>query len=379
MDVHADQALRCAARPCSRLGPCSSSTRPRPATTSPTTTSSWCRVAPTWPRATTSTCPPSDGTGTTIPLVVVQHDRRRGPPDGRDGRPSRRDHRHPAGHPVRRRPRRRLLGQAAAPASSTPRSRSSRTRPSATRSRCCPSASHRAAFVVEDGRPVGVLTHEDCLEVDRFTQVHQVMSANPLTLPDTLEPREPPTTGWTPPGAGVAPVVDADGRLVGVLTKTLALRSTLYDARRRRRRAGCASPPRSASTATSRRRPPTCSRPAPTAWSWTPPTATRTGWSRRSRRSGRSTRGVPVAAGNVVSAEGVRGAGRRRRGHRQGRRRSRRDVHHPDDDRGRAAAVLRGARVRRQPPASSASTSGPTGECATPATSPWRWPPAPRR
>src|SRR3954464_11446159 len=52
-----------------------------------------------------------------------------------------------------------------------------------------PKRSHRAAFVVEDGRPGGVVTHEDCDEVDRFTQVHQVMSANPLTLPSTVEPR----------------------------------------------------------------------------------------------------------------------------------------------------------------------------------------------
>src|SRR6476469_9522992 len=91
-----------------------------------------------------------------------------------------------------------------------------------------PKRSHRAAFVVEDGRPVGVLTHEDCLEVDRFTQVHEVMSANPLTLRDTLDPR----AAYDRLDASrrrVAPVVDADGRLVGVLTKTLALRSTLYD------------------------------------------------------------------------------------------------------------------------------------------------------
>ena len=37
----------------------------------------------------------------------------------------------------------------------------------------------------------------------------------------------------------------------------------------------------------------------------------------------------------------------RGRAHRQGRRRPRRHVHHPDDDRRRPAAVLRGARVRR--------------------------------
>jgi IMP dehydrogenase len=90
-----------------------------------------------------------------------------------------------------------------------------------------PKRSHRAAFVVEDGRPVGVLTHDDCTEVDRFTQVHQVMSANPLTLPDTVQPREAYDL-LDSARRRLAPVVDAEGRLVGVLTKTLALRATLY-------------------------------------------------------------------------------------------------------------------------------------------------------
>ncbi len=90
-----------------------------------------------------------------------------------------------------------------------------------------PKRSHRAAFVVEDGRPVGVLTPDDCLEVDRFTQVHQVMSANPLTLLDTLDPRAA-YDRLESARRRLAPVVDADGRLVGVLTRTLALRSTLY-------------------------------------------------------------------------------------------------------------------------------------------------------
>ncbi|MEP7088548.1 MAG: GuaB1 family IMP dehydrogenase-related protein [Nocardioidaceae bacterium] len=91
-----------------------------------------------------------------------------------------------------------------------------------------PKRSHRAAFVVEDGRPVGVVSQDDCTDVDRFTQVHQVMSANPLTLPDTVHPRE---AYDILEGARrrLAPVVDAEGRLVGILTRTAALRATLYD------------------------------------------------------------------------------------------------------------------------------------------------------
>ncbi|NUR09366.1 MAG: GuaB1 family IMP dehydrogenase-related protein [Nocardioidaceae bacterium] len=91
-----------------------------------------------------------------------------------------------------------------------------------------PKRSHRAAFVVRDGRPVGVLTEEDCAEVDRFTQVQQVMSAEPLTIPHTVSPRDA-YDRLDASRRRVAPVVDDDGRLVGVLTRTAALRSTLYD------------------------------------------------------------------------------------------------------------------------------------------------------
>ena len=90
-----------------------------------------------------------------------------------------------------------------------------------------PKRAHRAAFVVEDGRPVGVVTEGDCAQVDRFAQVHQVMTANPVTLPDTVDPREAFDL-LDSARRRVAPVVGADGRLVGVLTRTAALRSTLY-------------------------------------------------------------------------------------------------------------------------------------------------------
>lgn len=91
-----------------------------------------------------------------------------------------------------------------------------------------PKRAHRAAFVVsDDGRPLGVVTEEDCTGVDRFTQVSQVMSANPVTLPDSVDPREA-FDRLDHARRRVAPVVSSDGRLVGVLTKTAALRSTLY-------------------------------------------------------------------------------------------------------------------------------------------------------
>jgi GMP reductase len=87
---------------------------------------------------------------------------------------------------------------------------------------------HGAVIVVEDGRPVGVVTEADCLSVDRFTQLSEVMSRELLTLPDTADPQKAFDTLHAR-GHRLAPVVDGDGRLTGVLTRTGALRATLYD------------------------------------------------------------------------------------------------------------------------------------------------------
>lgn len=90
-----------------------------------------------------------------------------------------------------------------------------------------PKRSHGAVVVVEDETPVGIVTEADCAGVDRFSQVHEVMSAELLTLPDTITAREAFTVLH---GAHrrLAPIVGDDGRLVGLLTRTGALRSTLY-------------------------------------------------------------------------------------------------------------------------------------------------------
>lgn len=90
-----------------------------------------------------------------------------------------------------------------------------------------PKRAHRAAFVVVDGCPVGVVTEDDCRGVDRFTQVHLVMSTEVSSLRDDVDPR----TAFEELDRArrrVAPVVDADGQLVGVLTRLAALRATLY-------------------------------------------------------------------------------------------------------------------------------------------------------
>src|SRR5215469_1541028 len=91
-----------------------------------------------------------------------------------------------------------------------------------------PKRAHGAIVVLaDDGRPVGVITEADCTGVDRFTQLGQVMSTEMLTMPAGTDPER--AFGLLHDGRHrVAPVIDADGRCVGILTKTGALRATLY-------------------------------------------------------------------------------------------------------------------------------------------------------
>ncbi|WP_246377805.1 GuaB1 family IMP dehydrogenase-related protein [Nocardioides ginsengisegetis] len=90
-----------------------------------------------------------------------------------------------------------------------------------------PKRSHRAAVVVRDGRPVGVVSEADCVEVDRFAQVEQVMNPAPVTIRADADPRQV-FEAMDAARAQVAVAVDDTGRLVGVLTRTGALRATLY-------------------------------------------------------------------------------------------------------------------------------------------------------
>ena len=90
-----------------------------------------------------------------------------------------------------------------------------------------PKRSHQAAVVVRDGRPVGVVAEADCVDVDRFAQVQQVMNPAPVTIAADADPREA-FDALDAARASLAVAVDPDGRLVGVLTRTGALRATLY-------------------------------------------------------------------------------------------------------------------------------------------------------
>ena len=90
-----------------------------------------------------------------------------------------------------------------------------------------PKRAHGGIVVIADGLPVGVVTEADCTGVDRFTQLRQVMSKDLLTLPAGVDPER--AFGLLQAGRHkLAPVVGPDGRCVGILTRTGALRSTIY-------------------------------------------------------------------------------------------------------------------------------------------------------
>ena len=92
-----------------------------------------------------------------------------------------------------------------------------------------PKRSHGAAVVVDadTGVPVGLVDTSDVSGVDRFTQVREVMSTELLTLPEGIESREA-FARLRAARRRLAPVVDDDGRLVGLLTRDGAVRSTIY-------------------------------------------------------------------------------------------------------------------------------------------------------
>ena len=86
---------------------------------------------------------------------------------------------------------------------------------------------HGALIVVENKKPVGIVTEADCERVDRFTQLHAIMSSDLLTLTEGVSPREA-FDFLNTHRRKLAPVVNASGELVGIITKTGALRATLY-------------------------------------------------------------------------------------------------------------------------------------------------------
>ncbi|MGP7961058.1 GuaB1 family IMP dehydrogenase-related protein [Sanguibacter sp. A247] len=90
---------------------------------------------------------------------------------------------------------------------------------------------HGAALVVEDSTLRGIVTADDCRDVDRFTQARDVMSHDPATIElDVLEGADGLRLAYEQLHSArrrIVPVVDR-GQVVGVLTRKGAVRSDVY-------------------------------------------------------------------------------------------------------------------------------------------------------
>ena len=168
-----------------------------------------------------------------------------------------------------------------------------------------PKRAHGAIIVVEGGRPIGVVTEADCAGVDRFAQLDAIMSRELLTLPVGVSPRQAFDLLYAGGRHRLAPVVNADGSLAGVLTRSGALRASIYtpatDAQGRLRVAAALGISRSA---------PDRARVLLDAGADVLVLDTAHGHQEQMLEAVRSVRAldppVPIVAGNVVTAEGVR-------------------------------------------------------------------------
>jgi len=168
-----------------------------------------------------------------------------------------------------------------------------------------PKRAHGAVIVVEGGRPIGVVTEADCAGVDRFAQLDTIMSRELLTLPVGVSPRQAFDLLYAGGRHRLAPVVNADGSLAGVLTRSGALRASIYtpatDAQGRLRVAAALGISRSA---------PDRARVLLEAGADVLVLDTAHGHQEQMLEAVRSVRAldppVPIVAGNVVTAEGVR-------------------------------------------------------------------------
>ncbi len=86
---------------------------------------------------------------------------------------------------------------------------------------------HGAIVVVENNKPVGIVTEADWEGADRFTQIKQVMVKDLLVISDDLDAKAAFQL-LHERNRKLAPVVNKSGQLVGILTRTGALRATLY-------------------------------------------------------------------------------------------------------------------------------------------------------
>ncbi|MBW0106548.1 GuaB1 family IMP dehydrogenase-related protein [Pseudonocardia sp. KRD291] len=89
-----------------------------------------------------------------------------------------------------------------------------------------PKRAHGAVVVTDDGgRPVGTVDEAACQGVDRFTRLSEILDPTPLTLPMDTPPRE---VFEALDGRRAALGLDDDGRLAGILTGIGAIRAGIY-------------------------------------------------------------------------------------------------------------------------------------------------------
>lgn len=86
---------------------------------------------------------------------------------------------------------------------------------------------HGAAVVLDGGRPVGLVTESATVGVDRFARVRDIATAEFVTAPVDTDPRRVFEMLEHAP-IGVAVLTAADGSLGGVLTRTAAVRAGIY-------------------------------------------------------------------------------------------------------------------------------------------------------
>ena len=87
--------------------------------------------------------------------------------------------------------------------------------------------SHGAIVIVEKNKPVGIVTEEDWEGVDRFTQLHRIMSKDLMVVSEDLDARQSFDL-LQEKNRKLAPVINKAGELVGIITRTGALRAALY-------------------------------------------------------------------------------------------------------------------------------------------------------
>jgi IMP dehydrogenase len=86
---------------------------------------------------------------------------------------------------------------------------------------------HGVVIVLDDDRPVGLVSPSEAEGVDRFAQVHEVMSTDLTVVSPDLSADDVFST-LSAHHQKVAVAVDGDGRLVGIMTSRGALRSEIY-------------------------------------------------------------------------------------------------------------------------------------------------------